>query len=395
MPTSPPVVVLHSIQPLTTDVRAISDAVTVLTDASPGSVVRAGTPPPPDIEAAPSSEWVHLISGRPAATHPEVISNDEFCLERLARARHDLHLAPVTPTGLAGYLDKVLMKERLNAAGIQVPAWRTIDHVHDALTDTDPLPAVGYPVVAKPRIGANSRGVRVINNPTQWAAWVHDRAAQDDWQVEAFIAAPMCFVDALIVDGTYQPVLVGRYLGGLLPTPGVSVLGAISVPRTDPLWQRAIALGEQVAHTLGQDGRFATHLEFFDTDPRATVMEVCARAPGALVSEMARVTAGSNLETAHLRAQAGLPTPAFTDTGTHAAWISILARPDQTYLGPPPLSSTIEVHQLPAPTTTGRSVAAMALLSNTDHRELTHDVDICQHHAWHAPTKAGHPAYVS
>jgi len=193
----------------------------------------------------------------------------------------------------------------------------------------------------------------------------------------------MCFVDALVVDGEYLPALVGRYLGGLLPAPDVRVLGAVSALPQDPLSARAIELGRRVAGVLGTDGRFATHLEFFDHPEGPLVLEVCARAPGALVSEMARAVCGINLETAHLAVQAGQPAPPRSPTGRHAAWLSILAHPDQTYHGPPPVDSDLITHQLPAPApTTGRYVAALTLLTHTDHDHLSSDVRACRDHPW-------------
>jgi hypothetical protein len=308
------------------------------------------------------------------------VTNDEFCLAECAKLRAELGLPRVTSAQLGGYLDKVVMKTRLAAAGIPVPRWAAVDHVGAA----ERFPSgLALPVVAKPRIGSNSRGVRVIRDDRGWRSWVADRTGQQGWEIEEFVPGRMCFVDGLVVEGDYEPVLVGCYLGGLLLEPGVDVLGAISVPRHNALWQAAVGLGCRVARTLGDDGRFATHLEFFEHGGDLVVMEVCVRAPGALVSEMARATSGHNLETVHLRVQAGLPAPAFTPTGWEAAWVSVLARPGQSYKGAPDTDSSLIAHRMPTPPgAAGRHVAAMALLVNNDLQRLEQDVSLCTEHVW-------------
>jgi hypothetical protein len=381
-PTS--LVVLQSVQPLTTDVRALGvPDVVVLTDGPEDEVARADAPAPPRVLRLPRERWAEQLAAWSVGGAPEVVTNDEFCLAEAARCRAGLARRTVTPAGLDGYLDKVTMKTRLARAGVRVPRWAAVDRV--ALPDLrDPPAGLTPPLVAKPRVGANSRGVRVIRDRDAWRAWVLDREGETGWEVEEFVPHPMCFVDGLVVDGAYRPVLVGRYLGGLLPEPGVDVLGAVSVPPEDALWTRAVELGRRVADALGTDGAFATHLEFFDADDGLVVMEVCARAPGALVSEMARVVTGHNLETAHLAVQAGHTPPELAARDAHAAWLSVLARPDQAYQGPPRLRSTAEVRRMPARQAGGRYVAVMVLLSDREPARLAEDVDRCRDHRWFA-----------
>ena len=378
-------VVLQSVQPLTTEVRAVGlDEVVVLTDGPETGVTRADAPVPPAVREAARDKWGEALSEWARSSAVEVVTNDEFCLSECARLRQALGLERRTPEALDAYLDKVDMKTRL-AASVPVPRWVGIDRVGTVADMPTPPTGLSYPLVAKPRIGSNSHGVRVICDDAQWRGWVTDRSGQQGWQVEEFIEGRMCFVDAMVIDGHYEPVLVGAYLGGLLPHPDVSVLGAVDVPRTDPLWGRATGLGARVAQVLGDDGRFATHMEFFERGCELVVMEVSARAPGALVSQMARVVAGHNLETAHLAVQAGQSLPAFGETGIHAAWLSVLARADHEYQGPPSLHSDSTTYRMPAPPgAVGRFVAHMALLTNNNHGALVRDVRNLAEHRWYA-----------
>ncbi len=391
-------VVLQSVQPLTTDLRpAAGWGAVVLTDGPVNRVARSDAPAPGRVISGPRSEWPGRLQELRGAAAVEVVTNDEYALRECAHLRERLGLSRVTSLGLDGYLDKVLMKTRLAAESVPVPRWVSLDDM-GPVSDGLGLPqALSLPVVAKPRIGANSRGVQIISAPDQWQEWVRDKAGQSGWEIEEYISGPMCFVDALVVNGEYTPVLVGRYLGGLLPSPEVQIVGAVSVPRQDAFWERAVDLGRRVAHALGIDGRFATHLEFFEHRGTLIVMEACARAPGAMVSEMARVVSGHNLETAHLSVQAGQPAPRFAPTGEQAAWISPLARPGQNPTAPPPrLDSGLVLHRLPAPSaTSGRHLAAIGLLRNSEYASLVKDVDRCAAHIWYAQELRQAPGPVS
>lgn len=273
----------------------MSGPVRVLTDGAVDSVVRAGVAQPRDVVTAPRAEWLEYLQGWAKASRIEVVTNDEYCLEDCAQLRSQLGLARRQSSEVSGYLDKVKMKRSLGRAGIEVPKWSDMSVVPSP--DGAPtLPGgLGYPVVVKPRQEANSRGVRVIRDVAEWLEWVRDREGQRGWEVEEYIDAPMYFMDGVVDDGAYTPALLGAYLGPLLPRPGISVLGAVEVPRTEPLWNAAADLGAQVAGALGMDGRFVTHLEFFRTsaDPCGDG-SMCTRSRRAGIGDVAGVCRGES-----------------------------------------------------------------------------------------------------
>ena len=68
------------------------------------------------------------------------------------------------PSALVHAQDKLVMRERLSAAGIPCPRWRAVDDVTQVLTFAD---EVGWPVVLKaPRGGYDGKGVWVLRGPT-------------------------------------------------------------------------------------------------------------------------------------------------------------------------------------------------------------------------------------
>jgi phosphoribosylaminoimidazole carboxylase (NCAIR synthetase) len=194
------VVVLQAMQPLTTDLGALGDDVVVLTDGPPQRAVRADAPPPSRVVSRPRHQWDGFVAELSDAGPVEVVTNDEFCLAQCAEIRRTAGCARVTPEGLDGYLDKVVMKQRLSDAGVPVPPWAPLEPLPGTISEVVPG-GLRFPVVVKPRIGANSRGVQVIPDRSAWRSWVANPTGQAGWQVEEFVQGQMCFVDALVVDG--------------------------------------------------------------------------------------------------------------------------------------------------------------------------------------------------
>lgn len=387
----PRVLVLHSRQPLTTNP---ADAfppeefeVVVLTDADPATVLRE------DVEAsvgqvvhAGRDEWESVVRSAPAGA-VEVVSNDEYCLAQCARLRAATGLPARHPAHLDGYLDKVLMKHRLEAAGVPVPRHLAFEPaVTASRAAADRVVAtVGLPAVVKPRREANSRGVEVLVDAGAVLGWLARHDGETGWQVDEFVDGPFGHVNALVRQGDVRPVQAGRYLGPLLGLDQGRVLGGWTLPHDTPEAMAAHELNERVVRALGSDGEFVVHTEFATApDGRLVVLETAARAPGASVSELARVHAGVQLEVAHLRLQAGLPVPEPDRTSERlGAWLWVPVMPGQRWGGMPEvvrgLGSDVEVHVRRAGSDgnlgTAGELGAAVLLTNTDPGALAHDVD--------------------
>ncbi|MBO3089500.1 ATP-grasp domain-containing protein [Cellulomonas dongxiuzhuiae] len=392
----PRVVVLHSRQPLTTNPAEAFPPdrfeVVVLTDADPATVFRE------DVEAsveqvvhAGRDEWESIVRSAPGA---EVVSNDEYCLVECARLRAATGLPARHPAHLDGYRDKVLMKRRLEAAGVPVPRYLAFE---PAVTSSRALAdcvvaTVGLPAVVKPRREANSRGVEVLSDLEAVLGWLARHDGETGWQVDEFVDGDLGHVNALVRQGDVRPVQAGRYLGPLLGFERGRVLGGWTLPADSPQAVAAHELNERVVRALGADGDFVVHTEFATTpDGRLVVLETAARAPGAAVSELARVHAGVQLEVAHLRLQAGLPVPEPAGTaGRHAGWLWLPVLPGQRWGGVPEvvpdLGSDVEVHVFRAGRdgNTGPDVrlGTAVLLTGTDPGALARDVDVLRRAPW-------------
>ncbi len=398
----PRVVVLHSRQPLTThpDEAFPPDQfdVVVLTDADPATVLREDIEGPPvRVVRAPRDEWESVVRAAPGG-HAEVVSNDEYCLVECARLRAATGLPARHPARIEGYRDKVFMKRRLEAAGVPVPRHLSFEPVVTASrTVADHVVAtVGLPAVAKPRGEANSRGVEVLADAAAVLAWLSRHDGEAGWQVDEFVTGDLGHVNAVVRHGDVRPVQVGRYLGPLLGLNHGRVLAGWTVPADTPEAAAAHKFNARVVAALGSDGDFVVHTEFATTpDGRLVVLETAARAPGASVSETARVHAGVQLEVAHLRLQAGLPVPEPDHSaGSQAAWLWLPVMPGQRWAGTPEavqgFASDVDVHVRrvgrDGNTGTEGELGAAVRLTNSDPGTLAAEVDVARRAPWFRPT---------
>ncbi|KGM13580.1 ATP-grasp domain-containing protein [Cellulomonas bogoriensis] len=259
------VFVLHSRQPLTTDPaeafpRDLFEVV-VLTDADPAAVLREDVDASVEVVRAGRDQWESVVRSGGAA---EVVSNDEYCLLECARLRAVIGLPPRHPEHLQGYRDKVLMKDRLEAAGVPVPRHLTFEPaVTSSRAVADHVIAtVGLPAVVKPRREANSRGVEVLADADAVLGWLARHDGETGWQVEEFVNGPLGHVNAMVRQGDVRPVQAGHYLGPLLGFERGQVLGGWTLPADKPQAVAAHELNERVVSALGSDGEFVVHTEF-------------------------------------------------------------------------------------------------------------------------------------
>jgi biotin carboxylase len=327
----------------------------------------------------------------------QIVTNDEYCLISCAELRAESALPPRHPAQPAHYIDKVLMKERLAAAGVRVPRFLALDEALDATRgacEPDPegltelvTARIGVPAVAKPRREANSRGVSILRTREELRDWLAGHKGERGWQIEEYLDGTFHHVNSLVRDGVATPVQTGTYLGPLLDLPSGRRLGGWTIPHDSELARRAHALNHEVVTALGGEGAFVVHTEFAVTgDDELVVVEVAGRAPGALVSELARLHAGLNLEEVNLALQAGLPVPEPHSTGTEAAWVWIPVMPGERYRHAPDMTSErlVHVRQAARQTHTGASgaIGVSVLLWHTDPGVLAVDVRTAATAAW-------------
>jgi hypothetical protein len=317
-----PTIVLHRRQPLGPGARSAlggrRGAVTIWSAGDSHSALRAGLAPGWAIEAVSDFDVRFLPS------NAEIVTNDEYALESCADLRQELSLPRRLPRSLAPWLDKVIMKERLREATIRVPAAVSLDPFPGRGTDgaAEALVArLGLPLVGKPRRGGNNSGITVLQSRGAVRRWLASHLTEPGWEAEEFLDGQLYHANALVVDGLVVPVIVGEYVRPLLALSEGLPSGSITLPNDHPVRRIGETLNPRVARALGADGAFVMHIEFFVREAQPYVIDVAARAPGALVPQIALAATGLDLERANFELQLTGVAKLAEETGTFAAWL--------------------------------------------------------------------------
>lgn len=388
------VFVLHARQPLTTDPGSAlpgPDAeLVVLSTPQAGSVMREDVAADPPVIRAPREQWAAQIRALSGGRPIGIATNDEYCLTDCRDLRADFGLAPVHPDDLSGYLDKVRMKERLNAGAVATARYTDLGEVRPDPGLARRLAAdLGLPVVAKPRQEANSRGVEVLGTVDELSAWLERRAGATGWHIEEFLAGTQYHANAIVRDGVVTPVMAGRYCGPLIGFGRGRRIGSVTLPPDGAEAAAAHALNASVVAALGGAGAFVVHTEYMvRPDGSAAVLEVAARAPGALVSAAAKLHAGVDLEYANLALQTGAPIPQPAQTGVGAGWVWVPVLPGERFGSGPEFAGHSLVHTYRAAreghTGASGALGASALLWSEDADLLAVDLDTALTWDWTA-----------
>lgn len=181
------------------------------------------------------------------------------------------------PERIRPFRDKLLMKDRLQHAGIAVPRFR--EAVHAAALAAE----LGFPIVLKPRQSSASRGIHTPANAVELAAALLTIGdALVDYEVEEYVVGPILHLDGLMQDGNvliFQPF---RYVGSCLEFARGNPIGVVMVDDAT-LAAELRAFSARVCLALGwTDGPF--HLEVILRDGQTPVfLEIGARVGGAFV----------------------------------------------------------------------------------------------------------------
>ncbi|MFC4148096.1 acetyl-CoA carboxylase biotin carboxylase subunit family protein [Micromonospora mangrovi] len=249
--------------------------------------------------------------------HPRhVVALHEADLELAADLRERWRLPGPRAADIRPFRDKLLMKERAQAAGIEVAP-------HSLATTAQQVEAFaaehGYPVVLKQRAGYNSIGLRISRSSEALRAHVDALfagGARDDIIVEQFVAGRMCHVDGFVRGGRTVLAWPSQYqydLASFGSDPGPRI--DLTLDPHDPLTTRLLDLVDEVLAAVtrrpGHLTDHAFHAEVFHTpDDRLVLCEIACRSGGAKIREVFEVMFGVNLAELEIRTQLGLPVPA-------------------------------------------------------------------------------------
>ncbi|MFI7382780.1 hypothetical protein [Streptomyces sp. NPDC049813] len=252
------------------------------------------------------------LARRHGVTH--IVAHHEAELLRAALLREELALPGPRRDDVLPFRDKVLMKERAAAAGIDVAPHTLARTAADA---RDFAERHGLPLVFKARDGFGSVGLRIVRTEEELADHI-DRefpagaAPRTDVLVEAFVPGRMCHVDGLVAGGRTAVSCASQYqydLASFQTDRGARI--DLTLDPDDPVTARLQALTDELLRALGAPADTAFHAEIFHTpDDRLVLCEIACRPAGGRVRDVVQAAYGIHPVEYAARAEAGLALPA-------------------------------------------------------------------------------------
>lgn len=204
-----------------------------------------------------------------------------------AKLRERFGIPGMSVDTVLGFRDKMLMKERVAAAGLRVP------YAFRVRTESDVWAAaekVGYPLILKPIAGAGSADTFRCDDATELAAAIARTRHVQECSCEEFIEGEEFTFDAVSIQGRPAFMNVAQYLPKPLIARTEEWISPVIVTVRDlqqPGIQKGIELGIAVLKALNMGNGF-THMEWF-RKPNGEVVfgEIGCRPGGAhLVDQM-------------------------------------------------------------------------------------------------------------
>ncbi len=225
------------------------------------------------------------------------VSNDEYSLIILNKLREKYNVFYGCSIFTEQYFNKIIMKSVLTRDSHDFLTPNFYKLTNNADSDLSFIrKSFSFPLIGKPAIGSNNRGVKLLKSERQLITWL--RNAGPEYEIEEFISGKMFHCNIYCdKSGKLHSLLVGEYLNPCLCFDDGEPIGSIFLPRNNPLFQRAIEFGEKVIRKLGEVTCCVYHLEFFLTpDDKLIFLEIASRAPGGMLSNAAYSILGIDVE---------------------------------------------------------------------------------------------------
>lgn len=207
-----------------------------------------------------------------------------------ARLREQLGVDGLSVDAAWGFRDKVLMRQRVAAAGLRVPRAGRARTVREVWALAEQL---GFPLVVKPIAGAGSQNTFRADSPRELEAKLPMVREVDEVAVEEFIDGDELTFDAVCVEGQVVYRSVTQYMPRPLISRYEEWISPAQITHRDlsrPDLQGGLALGEGVVRALGMRTGFV-HMEWFRRPSGEVVLgEIGCRSGGGHLTDMMNFT---------------------------------------------------------------------------------------------------------
>lgn len=235
-----------------------------------------------------------------------VLATDEYAVYLAAEIREYLKVPGMSVIEAIKFRDKVEMKKSLLGTNVPTPKLYEVEELLQ-----NPLL---FPVVAKPRSFAGSKGIQILKSAGELASLQEQLKARselgsgfhefnlDDLEFEEFISGQIFHIDGLVMDGKIIFCVASEYHGNCLAFMQGAPLGSVSVAdeKENKDW---LNFAQNVNDNMKiPDGAF--HLEAFkNPNGERVFLEIGIRPGGSFVVPAIAKATGLDLDVAHLQCQ--------------------------------------------------------------------------------------------
>ncbi len=266
-----------------------------------------------------------------------ILSYDEARIAATAMVAESLGLPTSPAEAVLRCRDKWRTRQALAAAGVPQAASVAVGSPAEAVAAAD---RIGFPVVLKPRNLAASFGVsRADDSDELAAAYVRARSVtlpeaperfDEDVLVEEFLDGPEISVDAMVLDGWVEPLVVAHKETGFAPCfeeTGHTVDGGDPLQRDPELRSVLAAAHAAVGYTTG-----TTHTELRLTPDGLKVIEINGRLGGDMIPLLGSLATGTDVNVVAAAVACG-QLPDTSRPGTKVAGIRFYYPDEDTTVG--------------------------------------------------------------
>jgi len=277
---------------------------------------------------------IEMARDKDAAPVLAIIAVDDRGALIAARASAILGLPHNDPDSALAARDKFVMRERLNAGGVPVPAYTRYPATTDPVTIAD---AIAYPCVVKPLLLSGSRGVIRADDPAEFVnAFARTcriieasgmAASEHGTLVERFVPGVEVALEGLLTDGTLRTLALFDKPDPL-DGPFFEETIYVTPSRLPEDVQAAIsARTAEAAAAIGlRHGPVHAELRIDLEHGEIWTIELAGRSIGGLCSSVLEFGTGVNLEELILRHAAGMALGS-TERGPDAAGVMMIPIP--------------------------------------------------------------------
>ncbi len=212
-----------------------------------------------------------------------------------ARLREAMGIPGMSVDTVVGFRDKVVMRDRVAAAGLRIPRTVRVASREQAWKASE---EVGFPLILKPVDGAGSADTWKVSSKEDLDGILARLGHRAEASCEEFIEGTEYTYETICVNGrpAYESVCV--YAPNALDArknEWISPIIQSIRDLDDPRVRDGIALGRSVLSALGMGTGF-THMEWFRTPKGEAVFgEIACRAPGACMVDLMNYTGDIDL----------------------------------------------------------------------------------------------------